>query len=99
MLSYLIVIRLKKLENRLRTDKKPYRHEDIQMNTKTKRKSKKPTLSLVNAGPSDRVSVLTTKCGGCHPKGLIVASSHRIKQITILTNLCKARHSIVLYFH
>ena len=44
-------------------------------------KFKKPTLSIVNAGPPDRVSVLSTKCGGCHPKGLIVASSHKIKQI------------------
>ena len=54
------------------------------MDTKTKKKIKKPTLSLVNAGPPDRVSVLSTKCGGCHPKGLIVASSHKIKQIIIL---------------
>ena len=55
------------------------------MDTKTKKKKlKKPTLSLVNAGPPDIVSVLSTKCGGCHPKGLIVASSHKIKQIIIL---------------
>ena len=31
------------------------------------------------------VSVLSTKCGGCHPKGLIVASLYKIKiVITIL---------------
>ena len=54
------------------------------MDTKTKKKIKKPTLSLVNASPSDRVSVLSTKCGGRHPKGLIDASSHKIKQTTIL---------------
>ena len=55
------------------------------MNTKTKKKKiKKPTLSVVNAGHPDRVSVLSTKCGGCHPKGLIVASSHEIKQILII---------------
>ena len=55
------------------------------MDTKTKKKMKKPTLSLVNAGPPDRVSVLSTKCGGCHPKGLIVASLYKIKIIiTIL---------------
>ena len=36
---------------------------------------KKPTLSIVNAGPHRyRVSVLSTTCGGCHPKGFIVAS-------------------------
>ena len=39
-----------------------------------KKNLKKPTLYLVNAGPPDRVSVLSTTCGGCHPKGLIVAS-------------------------
>ena len=55
------------------------------MDTKTKKKKlKKPTLSLVNAGPPDIVSVLSTKCGGCHPKGLIVASSHKIKQVIII---------------
>ena len=55
------------------------------MDKKNKEKNfKKPTLSLVNAGPPDRVSVLSTKCGGCHPKGLIVASSHKIKQTIII---------------
>ena len=47
------------------------------------KKFKKRTLSLVNAGPLDRVSVLSTKCGGCHPNGLVVASSHKIKQIIL----------------
>ena len=51
------------------------------MDTKTKKKKiKKPILSLVNAGPLDRVSVLSTKCGGCHPKGLFVASALRQEQ-------------------
>ena len=54
------------------------------------KKFKKPTLSLVNAGPLDRVSVLSTKCGGCHPKGLIVASSHKIKQIILKFIYAKA---------
>ena len=44
---------------------------------KQRKKFKRPTLSLVNAGPPDRVSVLSTKCGGCHPNGLIDASSQR----------------------
>ena len=61
------------------TDMKTYRWTQ-----KQRKKFKKPTLSLVNAGPPDRVSVLSTKCGGCHPKGLIVASSHKIKLIIIL---------------
>ena len=75
------------------------------MDTKTKRKkSKKPRLSLVNAGPADRVSVLSTKCGGCYPKGLIVVSSHKIQQIiiimtiiiTILTLICQSQFSFFL---
>ena len=44
-------------------------------------KTKNTTLSLVNACPQNRVSIPSTKCGGCHPKGLIVASSYKIKQI------------------
>ena len=60
------------------TDMKTYRWTQ-----KQNKKFKKPTLSLVNAGLPDRVSVLSTKCGGCHPKGLIVASSHKIKQIIL----------------
>ena len=62
------------------------------MDTKTKQKNlKKATLYLVNAGPPDRVSVLSTKCGGLHPKGLIVASSCKIKQIiiAILALMCQ----------
>ena len=39
------------------------------MDKKKKKKSKKPTLSLVNAGPPNRVSVLSIKCGGRHSKG------------------------------
>ena len=62
------------------------------MGTKAKQKNlKKTTLYLVNAGPPDRVSVLSTKCGGCHLKGLIVASSCKIKQIiiAILALMCQ----------
>ena len=48
------------------------------MDTETKQKSlKKPALSLANAGPLDRVSVLSTKCGGCHPKGLFLPAHMR----------------------
>ena len=62
------------------TDMKTYRWTQKQI-----KKFKKPTLSsLVNAGPPDRVSVLSTKCGGYHPNRLIAASSHKIKQIIIL---------------
>ena len=62
------------------------------MDTKTKQKNlKKTKLSLFNAGPRNRVSILFTKCGGCHPKGLIVASSYKIKQIiiAILALMCQ----------
>ena len=61
------------------TDMKTYRWTQ-----KQRKKIKKPTLSLVNAGPPGGVSVLSTKCGGCHPKGLIVASSYKVKQIIVL---------------
>ena len=61
------------------TDIKTYRWTQ-----KQRKKIQKPTLSLVNAGPPDRASVLSTKCGGCHPKGLIVASSYKVKQIIII---------------
>ena len=53
-------------------------HEDIQTDTKAKKKFQKPKLSVINAGPQDRVSVLSTKYGGCHPKGL---PAHIRKQI------------------
>ena len=49
-----------------------------------KQRKKYKTKSLVSAGPPDRVSVLFTKSGGCHPKGFIVASLHKIKQIIIM---------------
>ena len=62
------------------TDIKTYRWTQ----KRKKKKIKKPTLSLVNAGPPDRAPVLSTKCGGCHPKGLIVASSLKVKQIIII---------------
>ena len=45
------------------------------------KKSVKPTLPLVNAGLPDRVSALSTKCGGCHPKRLIVASLYKINNV------------------
>ena len=41
-------------------------------------------MSVVNAGPLHAVSVLSTRCGGCHPKALIVASSYKIKQTIII---------------
>ena len=62
------------------------------MDTKAKQKNlKKPTLSLVNDGPPDRVSALSTKCGGSHPKGLMVAGSYKIKQIIIIAILALMR--------
>ena len=52
MLSYLIVIIIsKRLENRWCTEEKTDQHVDKQMDTKTKKNVKKPTLSGVNAAP------------------------------------------------
>ena len=93
MLSYLIVIiRPKKLgidctNMRRLTDMRTYRWTQ-----KQKKNLKKTTLSLVNAGPRNRVSILSTKCEGCHPKGLIAASSYKIKQIitAILALMCQS---------
>ena len=62
-----------------------------------KKNLKKTILYLVNAGPPDRVSVLSTKCGGCHPKGLIVASSYKIKNNNNNINLmCQCQFSFSL---
>ena len=67
------------------------------MDTKTKKQIKKPTLSLVNAGSPDRVSVLSTKCGGCHPKGLIVANSHKkTNNNNIKIYICQRPFSVLL---
>ena len=52
------------------TDWVTYRQTD---GHKKERKSKTPTL-LPMLVPRYWVSVLSTRCGGCHPKGLIVAS-------------------------
>ena len=89
MLSYLIVIiSPKRLENRLHTDQKTERHEDKQMDTKTKKKSeKKNTVCCQCWSPRYEVSALSTNCGGCDPKDFIVASSHKIKHIIIITIL------------
>ena len=48
---------------------------------------KKTAISVCQCwSPRYRVSVLSTRCEGCHPKGLIVTSSYKIKQtITIIT--------------
>ena len=95
MQSYLIVIIIpERLENRLHTDEKTDRHEDKQMDTKTKKKSLKTyTFMCQCSSPRYRVSALSTKCRRCDPKELIVAGSHQIKQIiiiTILTLICQS---------
>ena len=97
MLSYLIVItKSRKLENRMQKDKKTDWHEDIQMDTKTKKK-KTNTVSGQCWSPIYRVSLLSTNCGGCHPKGLIVASLYKIKIIiTIIILLFTRQFSFLL---
>ena len=56
-------------------------------------------MSLDNAGPPDRVSVLSTECGGCHPNGLIDASSHKIKQIIILKFIYAIKQMILKFIY
>ena len=54
-------------------------------------------MSLVNAVLPDRVSVLSTKCGGCHTKGLIVASSHKkTNNNNIKIFICQSQFSVLL---
>ena len=53
-MSYLIVIiTVKKLQNRLHRDETSDRHEDKHMDTKTKQKYQKTTLPVVDAGSPD----------------------------------------------
>ena len=89
MVSYLIGITSPNtIKNRLPTDEKTDRHEDKQMATKTKEKSDKTNTVFYQCwSPRYRISALSAKCGGCNPKELIVASSHKIKQVTIITIL------------
>ena len=89
MLSYLIgIISPNTIENRLPTDEKTDQHEDKQMDKKTKKKSeKKNTVCCQCWSPRYEVSALSTNCGGCDPKDFIVASSHKIKHIIIITIL------------
>ena len=68
--------RPKKIENRLQTGEKTDSHEDIQMG----QKSKNPLLSLVNAGPPDRVSALFTEYGG-----------HKIRQMIVILKITYAK--------
>ena len=77
----------------MQTDKKTDWHEDIHMDAKKKRKKfEKLILSVVvNTGLPERLSLLSTKCGGCHPKGLIVTCSHKIKQIIIILKFIYAK--------
>ena len=51
-------------------------HEDKQLDTKKKKNLQKNKQCL---SPRYIVSVLSTKCGGSHPKGLIVASLYKIR--------------------
>ena len=95
MLSYLIgIISPNAIEYRSPRAEKTDRHEEKQMDTKTKKESYKTnTVCCQSWSPRYRVSALCTKCGGSDPKELIVASSHKIKQviiITILTLICQS---------
>ena len=69
----------------MHTDEKTDGNEDKQMDTKTEKIFKNQHCCQCWS-PRYRVSVLSTKCGGCHPKGLIVASSYKIKKNHININ-------------
>ena len=73
MLSYLLVIiRPKELENRLQVDRKANWHEDIRMDTNTKKKSEKKQHCLFSIlVPQIEYLVLSNKC----VKGVIQKSS------------------------
>ena len=80
----IVIIRPKKLENRLHTDVNTDWLEDTQLDTKTNKKSSKTNRVCCQCWYSRyRVSVLSTKCGVYHPKGLIVASLNKITIIII----------------
>ena len=72
-------------------DEKNDWHEDKQLKKKANKNLKKPALSVASVcvsvcllsmpviwSPRYRVSVLSTKCGVCHPKGIILASLYKI---------------------
>ena len=40
------------------------------------------------------VTVLSTRCGGCHPKGLIVARSYKIKQTILIITITRISTNI-----
>ena len=66
------------------TDTQPDWHIAKLMNTKKKKSKKANTFCCQYWFPRYKVSILSTICGGCHPKGLIVASSYKIKQTIII---------------
>ena len=68
-----------RLQNRLHTYEKTDGNEDKQMDTKTKKIFKNQDCCQCWS-PRYRISVLSTNCGGCHPKGVIVASSYKIRK-------------------
>ena len=60
------------------------------MNTKTKKKSKKPTLSLINAGPQVEYLYYPLNVEGVTQKGSLL-SAHIRKQIIIILKFIYAK--------
>ena len=84
MLSYLMVImRLKKLKNGLQTD--------AQIKTwltwSKKKSNKGNTVCCQCWSPRYKISLLSPKWQGCHPKGLTVTWSYKTKQILIIVKI------------
>ena len=91
-MSYsIVIIRPKNLRIDCKQTKKLTGMKTYTWTQKQRKKFEKLTLSVVNTGLPERVSLLSTKCGGCHPKGLIVTCSHKIKQIIIILKFIYAK--------
>ena len=61
-------------------------HKQIDEHKKWKSK-KTSTVCCQYWSPRYIVFVLSSRCGGCYPKGIIVASSYKIKQIIIIITI------------
>ena len=92
-MSYsIVIIRPKNLRIDCKQTKKLTGMKTYTWTQKKRKKFEKLTLSVVvNTGLPESLSLLSTKCGGCHPKGLIFTCSHKIKQIIIILKFIYAK--------
>ena len=85
-LSFVFTHEFLKAKDGLQTDPQSRRLTDTYANwwTRKSKNLKKQTVFCQCWSPRYRVSVLSIRCGECHPKGLIVASSYEIKETKII---------------